>query len=363
VAVDHVAAWHGRRVLVTGHSGFIGAWLCTALVRAGARVSGFSLSGDVHSVRRAGWLAGLGVHDIIGDVRDADTVDAAMRRARPDAVFHLAAQGLVGEGLRDPHTTLMTNIGGSINVLEAVRRHQPRTLVHVTSDKCYRNQEWSFAYRENDELGGGCPYSVSKAAAELVFEGYVANYGHLPGATAMASLRFSNVIGGGDFSRERLIPDCVRAMTAAGPIRLRMPTATRPWQQVLDVVDGLLVLGSHLDAGTVPTGGTYNLTPAKASDLTVAAVVAMFVDAWGGGVAVEVEAGHPLDSEHQLLYLDGRKAERQWGWRHRLDVAEAVRRTASWYRRHADGADERTLTLEQIDEYAADVANPMVVTV
>ncbi|MGW2544621.1 NAD-dependent epimerase/dehydratase family protein, partial [Kitasatospora sp. NPDC001574] len=222
--------WRGRQVLVTGHSGFVGSWLTTALLRLGADVTGFAADADERTRARSTGLAGLGARTVVGDVRDLDAVHRTMA-ARPfDVVFHLAAQPLVSAGLADPHTTLGTNITGSLNVLEAVRRCAPGVLVHVTSDKCYRNRNWPWPYREIDELGGGCPYSVSKAGAELVFEAYATLLRDTGAPTRGASVRFGNIIGGGDFAVDRLVPDLLAALDAGRPVRLRpsVPRGRRP---------------------------------------------------------------------------------------------------------------------------------------
>ena len=257
MADPRLAAWRGRRVLVTGHSGFVGSWVATMLLRLGADVVGYAASADQQTTCRAHWLAALGATTVAGDVRDFDALRAAMAGGY-QAVIHLAGQPLVSAGYAEPRRTLETNILGSVNVLEAARLCQPAVLVHVTSDKCYRNQGWPWPYREADGLGGGCPYSVSKAAAELVFEGYAALFREAGGLPRSASVRFGNVIGGGDLAAHRLVPDCLAALAQERPVRLRHAAAVRPWQHVLDVARGLLLLADALADGAVAGGEVVN---------------------------------------------------------------------------------------------------------
>ncbi|MEU4181126.1 CDP-glucose 4,6-dehydratase [Streptomyces sp. NPDC026589] len=344
-------SWTGRHVLITGSSGFIGSWLGVLLQQLGAEVSGFGLDMTEHDARRTAWLSARGIHRREGDIRDQAAVLAAFRAARPDAVVHLAAQPLVGVGLADPAGTLSVNIGGSISVLEAARVTSPAALVHVTSDKCYRNRGWAWPYREVDELGADCPYSTSKAAAELVFESYLTHAFTGPSATATASVRFGNVIGGGDFAAGRLVPDTVRALAASEPLRLRRPDAVRPWQHVLDVCHGLVLLTERLLAGRPDAhSAVYNFAPPW-SENTVREVVENLAAAWGLSARLLVTEPDPAqsgaDTDQLLLRLDGRLAREELGWEHRLPPAAAAASVVQWHRAVLDGAAEGETTQRQ----------------
>ncbi|MFJ6194860.1 CDP-glucose 4,6-dehydratase [Micromonospora sp. NPDC092111] len=340
----------GTRVLVTGHSGFIGSWLSIALTASGAEVVGFAANDTPHTRRRATELAGLGVTGVTGDIRDFAALHEVMADGRFDAVVHLAAQPLVSAGLSDPRTTLTTNIVGSVNVLEAARLCAPPVLVHVTSDKCYRNREWPWPYREVDELGGGCPYSVSKAGAELVFEGYQDLYRAAGLPLAAGSIRFGNVIGGGDHAVNRLVPDALTALAAGEPIRLRHPDAVRPWQHALDVVHGLLRLVDGLGAGVVAGGQVFNFAP-PGNGASVRELVSALTAAWArhGGTGVPVVVEHdPTFAEHGVLRLDGRRAATALGWQHRLDLDGAADAIVGWHRAVAAGVPAVEATAGQL---------------
>lgn len=342
-------AWRGKNVLITGYTGFIGSWLALTLLQLDARVSGFALD-DEHTRLRAGALNALGVRGTAGDIRDFDSLRRAMAVVPFDAVFHLAAQPVVSIGLEDPWGTLTTNTGGSVNVLEAARRCRPGVLVHVTSDKCYRNKEWQWPYREVDDLGGGCPYSVSKAAAELVFEAYATLSQQSGDPVRAASVRFGNVIGGGDHAPNRLVPDTLAAIRAGRPVLLRRPSAVRPWQHVMDVVHGLLLLATALDGGSVTSGEVFNFAP-PGDGATVRELVAALTRAWceRGGTAPVVRAeGDERFVEDELLRLDGRKAANALGWRHAFGLQEAADAIVHWDRAVSDGLAATDATTAQI---------------
>ncbi|MFJ3789449.1 CDP-glucose 4,6-dehydratase [Kitasatospora sp. NPDC090091] len=349
--------WHGRKVLVTGHSGFVGSWLTTALLRLGAEVTGFAADADEQTRERSAGLAGLGARIVTGDVRDFSAVHRTMAAQPFDAVFHLAAQPLVSVGLADPHGTLGTNITGSLNVLEAVRLCRPGVLVHVTSDKCYRNRDWPWPYREIDELGGGCPYSVSKAAAELVFEAYATLLRDRDAPTRGASVRFGNIIGGGDRAANRLVPDLLAALDAGRPVRLRRPNAVRPWQHVLDVVHGLLLLADRLADGSVAGGEVFNFAP-PGDGATVLDLAHALTAAWtaAGGAAAEVAAddGAAQFTEDELLRLDGRKAAAALGWQHRYDLDGSAAAVVAWHRAVTAGTPPVEQTARQVGDFLRD---------
>jgi len=344
-------------VLRTGHSGFVGSWLCTVRLRLGAQVVGYSADDDEDARSRSRWLTGLGVTSTTADIRDLEALCAAMAGPPFDAVVHLAAQPLVSVGHARPYATLDTNIGGSLAVLEAARLCRPTVLVHVTSDKCYRNRSWPWGYREIDELGGGCPYSVSKAAAELVFEAYADLYATDPAGPRVASVRFGNVIGGGDFAARRLVPDCMRALVASRPIALRRPAAVRPFQHVLDVVRGLLRLVERLRIGAIPGGEVFNFAPPH-DGATVGRLAAALAREWGVEAVLAESAPVPFPEEAVLL-LDGRKAAGALAWRHLLDIEESAGWIVRWHRLMLDGAGPAVATSHQVEEFLA-LAEPTV---
>lgn len=338
----------GRRVLVTGHTGFKGSWLSLWLTELGAEVTGFALAPETSE----GYFEKAGlrdcVHHVEGDVRDLDAVRRTFADARPEIVFHLAAQALVRRSYDDPKTTFDTNVGGGVNVLEAVRGDTGvRALVFITSDKAYLNKEWPWGYRENDELGGHDPYSASKAAAEMAFMAYRhAFLAQRPG-TGVASTRAGNVIGGGDWSADRIIPDCIRALRDGQPIRLRNPLATRPWQHVLDPLHGYLRLAAALLEAPERHAGAWNFGPEIGGGLTVRQVAERVVERWGAGAIVEEpEADAPF--EHRLLQLSIDKAKLDLGWRPKWSSERAIVETVDWYRQVLDGAPARALSSKQI---------------
>lgn len=341
--------WRGRRVLLTGHTGFKGAW-CSILLRAlGAEVYGYALEpATPDDLFHVAGVAG-DVHHRIADVRDLDSVVAALAEARPHIVLHMAAQALVRPSYAEPVDTYATNVMGTVNVLEAVRRLPPGTVeavVVVTSDKCYDNTGQIWGYRETDHLGGHDPYSNSKGCAELVTDAYRRSFFHTPGATRVASARAGNVIGGGDWSRDRLVPDAARAFLAGQPLRIRNPDAIRPWQHALDPVAAYLMLAERLaKAGSAFAGG-WNFGPSAASEVPVRRIVEGLVSRWGGGARWEQDGGeHPHEAAY--LKLDCTKAHLHLGWRPLLDLDAALSLTVEWFRAFQDGADLRALTLAQ----------------
>lgn len=345
-------SYRGMRVLVTGHTGFKGAWLVSCLLQDGADVAGLALAPEpgTPNLFRDLDLERRMRSDLI-DLRDFDAVSAAIGRFRPQVIFHLAAQALVRRSYADPLGTFAVNVMGTAHVLEAARRvGTVRAVVCVTSDKCYDNREWVWGYRETDPLGGKDPYSASKAAAEIVAASY--RQALLAGSgLRLATARGGNVIGGGDWSEDRLIPDLVRAIRARVPLVLRHPAAVRPWQHVLELLNGYLVLGERLLAGDDEATGAWNFGPSRASEVTVKRLVAQALEAWGGDpIPVQVEPA--TVGEAGILKLDTAKAEAKLGWRPALDFTSAVHQTMSWYRDYcADPAAARDLVDVQISAY------------
>jgi CDP-glucose 4,6-dehydratase len=353
------SAFAKRRILVTGHSGFKGGWLVAWLRRLGAAVSGLSLppAGEPNLFEQAAIRDGI--EHRIGDIRDADLVARTFSDLQPEIVFHLAAQAIVGDGYADPVGTVATNVLGTCVVLEAARAcPTTRVVLVVTSDKSYRNQDWNWSYRETDPLGGHDPYSASKAAAEIVTEPYMgALAARRPGAAAgipfhVATLRAGNVIGGGDWSRHRIVPDFVRAALGDGRLELRAPKAVRPWQHVLEPLSGYLTVAERLWAGDRTAVGAWNFGPRMENAVTVAELVAALQDAWPER-RLQIEATDAPWPEATFLRLATEKAWTGLGWRPQFDLAASVRWTADWYRACAAGGDLRAVTDRQIAEYDA----------
>ena len=370
--------WQGRRVLLTGHTGFKGSWLALWLLQLGAEVYGLALAPDtVPSLwQQLNLSSGLVVpaqhslHHQLGDLRDAALVSAVVSQVRPEVVLHLAAQPLVRRSYADPLGTWSTNVLGTLHLLEALRcLDHPCAAVMITTDKVYRNQEWQHSYRESDSLGGHDPYSSSKAAAELAIASWRSSFtglaAHQTPWLALASVRAGNVIGGGDWSEDRLVPDLIRALQAGEPLPLRSPGSTRPWQHVLEPACAYLVLAErllqHHDPGAPDRNAfaaAFNIGPALASNRSVGELVDLARKHWP-----EVEAAQPLSQasdlhEASLLNLCSDLAYHRFGWQPRWDFEATVARTIDWYRRQLlEGESALSLCQQQIAAYSA--ASPL----
>lgn len=342
--------WRDRSVFVTGHTGFKGGWLATWLAELGARVVGYGLTPDPTSNFVRSGLADR-ITSKLADVTDAAALEAALTAARPRVVFHLAAQPLVRRGYAAPARTFATNVLGTVHVLEAVR-HTPsvEAVVVVTSDKCYENRERLQGYREDESLGGDDPYSASKAAAELVTAAYRRSF--FTRGPAVATARAGNVIGGGDWSEDRLVPDTMRALARGETVRVRNPAAVRPWQHVLEPLSGYLTLAERLSESDA-FAGAWNFGPRDDDAVSVAALVELLVGLWDGGrweAAAEVEAPH----EAGLLRLDCTKARERLGWQPLLTLKERAELTVAWYRAASATITSQRLyelSVEQIRQY------------
>jgi CDP-glucose 4,6-dehydratase len=352
-------AYRGKRVLLTGHTGFKGGWLAIWLASLEAEVTGLALAPNTDPSLFEDAHLGEVCRHLLGDIRDLGLLRRVVRETRPEAIFHLAAQPLVRLSYQDPILTLETNVLGTANLLEAVRLEGQRcAVVMVTSDKCYENREWVHGYRETDPMGGHDVYSMSKGAAELVVASYrrsffsperLADHG-----VAVASARAGNVIGGGDWAKDRILPDTVRALATGTPVPVRNPGAVRPWQHVLEPLGGYLLLGATLMGPDASHHcEAWNFGPAPESTRPVSEVVGAMVEAWGSGswtTTPEENAPH----EARLLRLSTEKAFAQLGWSARWGLREAVARTAEWYRardRGARGKALRDLAVRQVAEY------------
>ena len=349
------AFWRDRRVLLTGHTGFKGSWLSLWLQSLGARVTGFSV--DVPTQPSLHELAKLGesIEGIEGDVRDPEAVTQAVAAVNPEVVIHMAAQSLVRPSFVEPRQTYETNVMGTVNVLDAVRRHgaDVRAIVNVTSDKCYENREWEWGYREHEPMGGFDPYSSSKGCSELVTDAFRRSFFSAADGPRLASARAGNVIGGGDWGEDRLVPDIMRAALAGEPVRVRNPNSIRPWQHVLNPLSGYLLLAQSLwDEPRLAEG--WNFGPVDEDARPVGWIVQRIAARWPGDLHWTHDDG-PHPHEARYLKLDSSKARAQLGWRPGIDLAATLEGIVDWYRELRDGADMRAVTQGQIEtfQYAA----------
>lgn len=348
---DFGAVYQGRRILVTGHTGFKGSWLTLWLQALGAEVAGLAL--DPPSEPSHWTLLDLPIADHRADIRDEQSVKDVMARERPQIVFHLAAQPLVRRSYTEPITTWATNVMGTANVLEGIRQTSTvKAVVVVTTDKCYENREWAWAYRERDRLGGHDPYSASKAGAELVAASYRRAFFAESGGPLLATARGGNVIGGADWSQDRLIPDLVRSLESGESLVIRSPHATRPWQHVLDCLSGYLVLGQRLLEGRANCAQAWNFGPDQSGVRTVADVLGDLKRDWPR-LQWEITAD-PQPHEAGLLQIDSAKARSNLRWRPVWNYDEAIHHTAAWYRKWLESGE--VTSLMQLARYSADAA-------
>lgn len=342
--------WKGKRVFVTGHMGFKGAWLCSLLAHLGAESIGFGQDEREHLLYRGLNLTGHAHH--LGDINDLSTLTTVLAGSGADILFHLAAQPIVLASYTDPVGTFDTNVMGTVRVLEAARKASGlKAIVVVTSDKVYRNNEWAWGYREHDALGGADPYSASKAAAEIATEAMVSSFFAADVTPRVATARAGNVIGGGDWAEYRLLPDAARAISAGQPLISRNPKSTRPWQHVLDPLAGYLMLAESL-AGKRTNRGSWNFGPVQEDVMTVGEVADLFVAAWGGG-ATWSAAPEATGAKHEAgqLTIDSSLARRDLGWHPRWRAGDAIRRTAAWYRDHVAGMHAQALVERDISDF------------
>ncbi len=347
----------GRRVLVTGHTGFKGAWLAIWLSRLGASVTGVALppSDDAPLFQLAD-VASVVDHRV-ADINDPDALSRALEGVDAEVVIHLAAQSLVRESYATPADTFQTNVVGTANVLDCVRRMpSAKAIVVATSDKCYENRDWHWGYRETDPLGGSDPYSASKAATELVAQAYARSFFSTPDSAVLATGRAGNVFGGGDFARDRLVPDIARAAKNGSDMLIRQPNSVRPWQHVLEPLYGYLTLAATLLREGHSMAGAYNFGPDPSGVIEVGAFVEQILEVWGKD-APKIAIGDPSKTgantlkEARFLTLDSAKAQQVLGWEPKLTIDEAVVTTVDWYKTWLAGGDVAALTRAQIESF------------
>lgn len=349
--------WCGRRVFLTGHTGFKGSWLSLWLQSLGAEVTGFALAPATQPSLFEVARVGEGMRSVFGDIRDQGAVLQAMRAVRPDVVIHMAAQALVRASYVDPVGTYATNVMGTVNLLEAVRQTPGiRAVVNVTSDKCYENREWVWGYRENEAMGGYDPYSNSKGCSELVTAAFRSSYfnpaDYAKHGVALASGRAGNVIGGGDWALDRIIPDIVRAIEEGREVIIRSPHAIRPWQHVLEPLSGYLALAEKLYTEGAAYAEGWNFGPRDHDAKPVAWIVEQLTRIWGDGAAYRIDASAANLHEAHYLKLDCSKAHMQLGWHPRWNLLHTLEKISEWHKAHQAGSDMNTLTLQQIQEYS-----------
>ena len=346
------AFWFGKKVFLTGHTGFKGGWLSLWLTSMGAKVTGYALSpNSFPSFYEVAKMQGEIEASFIDDIRDLEKLKTAMFKTKPEIVIHMAAQPLVRYSYTNPVETYSTNVMGTVHLLEGIRELDcVRATVIVTTDKCYENKEWVWGYRENDPMGGYDPYSNSKGCAELVTSAYRQSFFSTLSHNGLASARAGNVIGGGDWSVDRLIPDAIKAFEASRPLMIRNPMATRPWQHVLAPLSGYIVLAQALYRDGPEFASSWNFGPGEEDNRSVQDVVNLIVSQWGQSAKWEKE-GSEQPHEAGLLKLDCSKARQQLGWIPKWGIEVAVEKTVSWQKSFQSNANMQEVSLAQINQY------------
>ncbi|AFT84799.1 CDP-glucose 4,6-dehydratase [Paraburkholderia phenoliruptrix] len=353
--MKHSSFWQDKKVFLTGHTGFKGCWATLWLHALGARVTGYSLAPKTNPNLFSLARVGHNIDSIIGDIRDREHLLNAVKAAKPEVVIHMAAQPLVRESYVNPVETYETNVLGTVHLLDAIRQVPGvRAVVVVTTDKCYENREWEWGYRENEAMGGYDPYSSSKACAELVTSAYRNSFFELAKysehGVAVASARAGNVIGGGDWATDRLVPDIIRAIRDGETVHIRNPLAIRPWQHVLEPLNGYLVLAEKLYTEGVRHAEAWNFGPNDSDAQPVQVVVEQLTSQWGDGARWTLDSSdHPHEARY--LKLDCSKARARLGWRPRWNLTRALDNIVTWYKAADRQEDMRAITLAQIDEY------------
>ena len=348
--------WSGKKIFLTGHTGFKGGWLTVWLSSMGAKVTGYSLAPNTNpNLYEVAGVAALCERSLIGDIRNFDELREAMQLATPDIVIHMAAQPLVRYSYANPVETYATNVMGTVHVLEAIRPcSSVKAAVMVTTDKCYENKEWIWGYRENEPMGGYDPYSSSKGCAELVTASYRQSFfsenNYAKHGVAIASARAGNVIGGGDWSADRLIPDAIAAFESGLPLMIRNPLATRPWQHVLEPLSGYLVLAQALYEHDIDFNGAWNFGPNDADDRSVQDVIDLLINQWGSA-ASWLQDGQPASHEAHFFKLDCSKARQKLAWNARWSLEKAIEAIVQWQDAFRKRGDIYSVMLSQIKDY------------
>ncbi len=342
--------WKGKKIFITGHTGFKGSWLCRILLNAGAKITGYSLSVEKNSMYDI-LNINNSINSVIDDIRNLESLKETFLKAEPEVVFHLAAQPIVKVSYVEPVNTYQTNVMGAVNILECIRIFgNLKSFVNVTTDKVYENKEWNWGYREVDRLGGSDPYANSKSCSELVTEGYKKSYFNIESITAISTARSGNVFGGGDFSVGRIIPDCVRAAIANESILIRNPYSIRPYQHVLECLSGYILLAQKQYENKNKYSGSYNFGPYEHNCLTTGELVDLFCTKWGENLNWEKENSNGL-RESNLLKLDSSKARNVLGWYPCWDIETAIYKTVEWYKAWSNGKDVEREIQRQIESY------------
>lgn len=343
--------WNGKKVFITGHTGFKGAWLSFLLLHRGADVYGYALEPEVKSLFN---ILALDKHvkSTCSDIRDYNTLKDSLKQQNPDVVFHMAAQPLVRDSYREPRYTYEVNVMGTVNLLDALRDFDKHiSVVNVTTDKVYDNKEWMWGYRENETLGGFDPYSNSKACSELVTKSYIDSFFPNNGKVRISTARAGNVIGGGDFALDRIVPDCFKAAANGEKISIRNPASIRPYQHVLDCLNGYMILAEKQYLGEERIKGAYNFGPEETDCINTLKLVQHFCESWGESLKWEIAEDHEVYHEAHYLKLDSSKAKNDLGWRSVWNIIEAIDRTAEWYKAYLDKQEMATIVDNQIRDF------------
>jgi len=349
----YLDSYKNKKVLVTGSTGFKGSWLCLWLNSIGAKVIGIGLKPEKNSIIFNALKLKKLINQNFIDIRNFERLNSVIKKEKPEIIFHLAAQSIVSDSIYNPYETFETNIRGSLNLLESYKKNNIENLIYITSDKCYQNNEWEWSYRENDIIFGDDPYSASKSCAEIIFHSYYKNFFKKNKYLKMASARAGNVIGGGDFKKNRIVPDIIKNLQKNKNIKIRNPRATRPWQNVLEPLNGYLLLGSkimenNLDNNIYPS---WNFGPNPENCKTVKNVSELMVNIWNNKKSKIIIERKQKFKEAGLLMLNNEKAKTELGWFPKLDLDNSLVWTSSWYKKYYESEDMNEFSMRQINNY------------